>query len=154
MTLGKRAVRLHWLMTMWKTRENRLRSCNVEGISTCVSKTAWCDSHSLSSGFAVTRARGASVWLSLPNASSGWIAVRCSLLRRGREEPLARRPLPFPTRRLGAGRVMFPTFYCSVMSKILRFFGFGTFNSNSVTIFLVKAYFKESYFYRILSFQG
>ncbi|KAM6191752.1 period circadian protein homolog 3 isoform 2-T2 [Sarcoramphus papa] len=46
-TSGKRAVRLRWLMTIWKTRENRLRSCNTEDISTCVSKTAWCNSHSL-----------------------------------------------------------------------------------------------------------
>lgn len=40
-------VRLQWLLTIWKTRENCLRTCNTEVTSTCVSKTTWCNSHPL-----------------------------------------------------------------------------------------------------------
>lgn len=46
-TSGMRVVRLQWLLTIWKTRENCLRTCNTEVVSTCVSKTTWCNFHPL-----------------------------------------------------------------------------------------------------------
>lgn len=131
MTSWKWVVRLQWLTTIWKTRENRLRSCNAEDISTCVSKTAWCNSCSLFlwlccilvlnlSGYFFPTWAVAHVKLNLPPLLlHSWHDFEDNLSLGGCF-------LSWP-HRLDAEWVMFLTFDCSMMSKIQRCFGFGCF---------------------------
>lgn len=128
MTPGKWVVRLQWLMTVWRRQENHLRSCNTEDISTCISKTAWCNTNFLflwlcyvlavsSPGCPFPTLAVAHVKLNLPPLPlHSWHDFEDNL-------PLGECFPSWPYR-LDAEWMTFLTFDCSVMSKIQRCFGF------------------------------